>query len=158
MKEENVLNVLMYLFENHMKDSCTLDRDANSIVHALEKAGFASTVISEAIEWLETLLKEDIQLICSPQTTSTRVFTSEEKECIGLECLGLILSLETQGILTPETREIVINQTIALDSELIDASLLKWVVLMVLFNQPNCEKALACMEFLVLDNAGGEVH
>ena len=158
MKEESVLNVLMYLFQNHMKESCELDGDANFIITALEEAGFKSTVINEAIHWLETLITDDTKLLRSPQTTSTRVFTSEEKEFIDLESLGFILSLEQQGILTPETREIVINQTIALESELIDISLLKWVTLMVLFNQPNCENALACLEFLVLDNTLGGVH
>ena len=158
MKEESVLNVLMYLFQNHMKESLELDGDVNLIVHALEEAGFAATVINEAMHWLETLVKDDIKLLHAPQSTSTRVFTDEEKEFIDPESLGFILSLEQQGILTPETREIVISQTLALESELIDVSLLKWVTLMVLFNQPNCENALACMEFLVLDNTLGGVH
>lgn len=158
MKEESVLNVLMYLFQNHMKDSCELDGDANYIIHALEEAGFASSLINEAITWLETLVKDDTKLIASPSNTSTRVFTPEEKEFIDPECLDFILSLEQQGILTPETREIVINQALALESELVDISLIKWVTLMVLFNQPNCENALACMEFLVLDNTLGGVH
>jgi len=158
MKEESVLNVLMYLFQNHMKESCELDRDAGSIIHALEEAGFPSPVINEAIHWLETLIKDDTQLIHAPRETSTRVFTPEEKEFIDPECLNFILSLETQGILTPETREIVINQAMTLGSELVDITLVKWVTLMVLFNQPHCENALACMEFLVLDNTLGGVH
>ena len=158
MKEESVLNVLMYLFQNHMKDSCELDEDAGHIVHALEEAGFASTVINEAIHWLETLVTEDAKLLRAPQAISTRVFTPEEKDYIDTECLNFILSLEQQGILTPETREIVINQALALESELVDLSLVKWVTLMVLFNQPHSEKALACMEFLVLENTLGEVH
>lgn len=158
MKEENVLNVLMYLFQNHLKGSCDLDRDANAIVHALEEAGFASTVINDVIHWLETLIKDNSQLMHAPQSTSTRVFTSEEKKYISVECLDFMLALEQQGILTSETREIVINQALALKTEQIDISLLKWITLMVLFNQPNCEKALACMEFLVLENTFGEVH
>jgi len=158
MKEESVLNVLMYLFQNHMKDSCELNQDANQIIDALEAAGFESSLINEAILWLETLVKENAKLICAPQDRSNRVFTAEEREFIDQESLGFILSLEQQGILTAETREIVINQLLALETELIDIGLLKWVTLMVLFNQPDNEKALACMEFLVLDNALGGMH
>lgn len=158
MKEESVLNVLMYLFQNHMKETCELDADANYIASALEEAGFATSLIDEAIHWLETLVKDDLKLIQAPNTHSTRVFTTEEKESIDTDCLNFILSLEQQGILTPATREIVINQALALESELVDLSLVKWVTLMVLFNQPHSEKALACMEFLVLENTLGGVH
>lgn len=79
MKEENVLNVLMYLFQNHMKGSCDLDRDANTIIHALEEAGFASTVINEAIHWLETLIKDDTQLIRPPPTHFNACFYAGRK-------------------------------------------------------------------------------
>lgn len=158
MKEESVLNVLMYLFQNHMQENCELTQDPSHIIHALEEAGFNSSAINEAINWLEALVKKDAKLLEKPQSTSTRVFTAFEHDIIDEESLGFILSLELQGILTPETREVVINQILALETETVDVSLVKWVTLMVLFNQPGNKKELASMEFFVLDSAVSGVH
>ena len=47
----------------------------------------------------------------------------------------------------------------ALDTGDFDISQLKWVVLMVLFNQPGAEAAYAWMEDLVFDSLpGGYLH
>jgi len=158
MKEENVLNVLMYLFENHMKDSCSLHTEPDELFEQLEKAGFESSTIYQAMDWLEKLIKDNTQFIQIPQTLSTRVFTSYEKEFIDFKCERFLISLEQLEILTPETREIVINQILMLDPEGIDLPLIKWITLMVLFNRTDSENALACMEFLVLDDTHGGVH
>lgn len=159
MKEESVLNVLMYLFENHMKDSCKLTTSSDELFEQLEEAGFQSTAIDQAMDWLEKLIGNNRTLLHAPQATSTRVLTPYEKEFVDLECESFIRSLEQQKVLSPETREIVINQILALGSNAIDLSLIKWVTLMVLFNRSdNSDNALARMEFLVLDNTMGEVH
>lgn len=52
----------------------------------------------------------------------------------------------------------VIDRVMALESEEIDLEQLKWVVLMVLFNQPGREAAYAWMEDLVFDEMPGIVH
>ena len=158
MKEETVLNVLMYLFQNHMKNSCELDSDANQITNALEEAGFDARLVQEAICWLETLVKEETKLSKVPQSNSIRVLSKQEQRQLNAACMGFIISLEQQGILNPETREIVINQVLALDYDSIDIHLIKWVTLMVLYNQPDSDKALGMMEFLVLDPALGGLH
>lgn len=158
MKEETVLNVLMYLFQYHMSDSCALDSDSEELFERLEAAGFQSTLILQAFDWLETLIQDNVTLIHTPQNHSIRVFTPHEQERIDHKGQGLILTLEQQDILTPEAREIVISQIMALDTEKIDLGLIKWVTLMVLFNQPNQDNALACMEFLVLNNELGGIH
>ena len=158
MKEESVLNVLMYLFQNHMKDSCNLSSHHDELFEQLEDAGFPSNAIAEAMVWLEKLVEEDNKLLQAPQAKSIRVLSPYEKEYIDLACERLIMTLEQQNILTPETRETVINQALALSSEGIDLGLIKWVTLMVLFNRSDSDNALACMEFLVLDNAQGGIH
>ncbi len=160
MKEKCVLNVLIYLFHKYVKnEGCELDQDLNYIIKALEKTGGSPTAAQQVSSWPETPAKEDnTQLIRSPQLTSTRVFISEEKDAIDLECLDLIISLEQQGILTPETREIVMNQVLALESLLLNINSLKWIILVVLVNQQSPENALTCMELLTLDDTLGGVH
>ncbi len=46
----------------------------------------------------------------------------------------------------------------ALETGDVDLEQLKWVVLMVLFNQPGKEDVYAFMEDLVLDRASGRLH
>jgi Smg protein len=52
----------------------------------------------------------------------------------------------------------VIDRVMALDADDIDLEQLKWVVLMVLFNQPGREGAYAWMEDLVFEEAPVIVH
>ncbi len=45
-------------------------------------------------------------------------------------------------MLNLETREMVIERVLALDTAEFDSEDLKWVILMVLFNIPGCEKCV----------------
>ena len=155
MKEENVLNVLIYLFKNHMQENCELDMVQAKLLTKLEELGFRRKVINQAFDWLDKLAAHTRPSIELPQKSSLRVFSEYECEILDIESRGLIMALEQQGILNPITRELVMNQALELELMHIDASLLKWVILMVLFNQPNEELALACIEFLVLDDTIG---
>lgn len=159
MKENSVLQVLMYLFQNHMRDDCDIGEVDNSLVGQLESAGFMPPVIDRAINWLANLTDNgDITYIAAPSHSSLRVYSSYEYELLGEDGIDYIISLEHQNILTPETREMVITQAIHLEAEGIDTSLIKWVTLMVLFNQPNQEEALSHMELLVLESAPGGIQ
>ena len=158
MKEESVLNVLMYLFKNHMQDNCELDTVQTKLLQQLEDLGFRRQAIHQAFDWLDNLTQEDFQAIQHPKKSSIRVFTEYECELLNMECRQFLISLEQQGVLNPHTRELVINQALELEPEDIDISLIKWVALMVLFNQPDEKHALACMEFLVLDETIGGLH
>ena len=57
-----------------------------------------------------------------------------------------------------EQRELVIDRAMALDQDEIDLDDLKWVVLMVLFNQPGSEAAFAWMESQIFANDPEPVH
>jgi len=159
MKEESVINVLIYLFHHHIIESCEMDGDFQRVINALKKSGFKSQAIREAICWLEVLIKEKSGLMKPPSSFSTRVLSSLELERMNKDCFGFLLKLEHKGILSPENREVIINQVLSVRSNnVVEMSLVKWVTLMVLFNQPNHHAALACLELLVLDNTSGEAH
>lgn len=158
MKEEGVLNVLMYLFRNHMKQSCNVVQNPTQLIDELEQAGFPSYAIDGAMDWLETLVKEEFRPFNAPKASSTRVYTEEEIDFLGISCINFLIGLEQQKILNSEAREVILNQIAALDPELVDIDIVKWVTLMVLFNEPNNEHAMACMELLILENTLGEVH
>ena len=73
-------------------------------------------------------------------------------------CRGLLLFLDQMGVLTPSSREHVIYQAMALENEDFDIEQMKWVVLMVLFNQPGEEAAYAWMEDMVFENSHANLH
>jgi Smg protein len=79
-------------------------------------------------------------------------------EYLDLESRGFLMFLEQMGILTPNNRELVIDRVLALDADDMDLEQLKWIVLMVLFNDPGQEAAYAWMEDLVFDNVAGTLH
>jgi len=78
-------------------------------------------------------------------------------ERIPAACRGYLLQLETDGILSPLQREIVIDRLVALESDKygdeVDIDRLKWLVLMVLSSQPGQEQACARMEDLVFEDS-----
>ena len=156
-EKESVLGVLMYLFHNHMEKDNEINLNDMELIDELKSAGFHAHNIGKAFRWLHHLIEYSEQET-PPSANSYRVFSEEECLLLSFESRSFILSLESQGILTPLTREIVIDQALELVNEGIDLNLLKWVTLMVLFNLPGCETALSHMEFLVLSNTFDNVH
>ena len=153
--KESVLDVLMYLFEQYFDDDSEVESDQESLRHELVEAGFPEAEITKAFAWLEGLSSDDaattaVQVNATP---ASRVYTDEESERLDLECRGFLLFLEHARVLDSTTRELVIDRAMALDAEDMDLEQLKWVVLMVLFNQPGKEAVFSWMEDFVLDRA-----
>ncbi len=69
-----------------------------------------------------------------------------------------LLFLEQIKVLTSETREMVIEQVMALETDELSLDDLKWVVLMVLFNVPGQESAYTQMEELLYTSDVGLTH
>ena len=51
------------------------------------------------------------------------------------QCRGFLLTLEHSGILTPQTRELVIERSLAASGDSLTLEQLKLIVLMVMWNQ-----------------------
>ena len=158
--KESVLDVLMYLFEHYFDDDAEVESDRESLKHELVQAGFPEVEITKAFEWLEGLTMDDEMLEAREirSVSAMRVYTPEEKERLNPECQGFLMFLEQVNVLDSTMRELVIDRVMALDAEDIDLEQLKWVVLMVLFNQPGKEAVFAWMEDLVFDRASGRLH
>jgi len=156
--KENVFDVLMYLFENYYMDddgSVTPDRDI--VQQELSQAGFPALQIDRAFQWMEGLSGED-NPPGKQAERSIRLFASHEMDRLDTSCRGFILFLEQMGVLTPSSRELAIDRAMALESEDFDLDQLKWVILMVLFNQPGQEAAYTWVEDLVFDDIVNCLH
>jgi Smg protein len=156
--KEDMFQVLMYLFENHMQGNCRLHLTEDILMVELEKVGFNSAAIDRALDWLEGLLIVQENTTTFATTCSLRVFTPYESYKLNADILGFLLFLQQIGVLNTITRELVIDRLMAIDEQEISLAQVKWVTLLVLYNQPNEEAALACMENLVLENTADGLH
>ena len=157
--KENVLDVLMYLFETYVETEEDPEPDQNELRMELSRAGFGDSEIERALEWLDGLTDQQECLNYGNQTAhATRIFNDFEHKRLDTFCRGYITYLEQAGILSPPQREILVDRLLALESEDIDVEQIKWVVLMVLFSQPGQELAYARMEDLVFEEGTGSIH
>ena len=70
----------------------------------------------------------------------------------------LIASAKQYTLSVYRQRELVLDRAMALDQDELDLDDLKWVVLMVLFNQPGSEAAYAWMETQMFLDEPEPVH
>src|SRR3569833_2201954 len=126
--KENMLDILMYLLENYICGDIDDGADEASLRVELQRAGFPNQEINKAFSWLD----------------------------------GLASMRDTAATLTavphPASREMVIDRVMALDTEETDLADLKWVILLILFNQPGKEAAFAWMEDLLFEGNAGWLH
>src|SRR3990167_8351898 len=150
-----MFEVLMYLFENYMDGSVTLNADPDTIFNELEQAGFSRNEIGRALDWLDGLNRVQETVQAGPRFTShaIRHYALEETERLGVEGIGFLLYLEQLSVLDPMTREIVIDRLMALDYREVDLGRIKWVVLIALFNQPDKKSAISLLQDMILSDA-----
>jgi Smg protein len=154
---DNVLDILIYLFENFLESDTAPQPSRDVLREELEHAGFAESGIERALEWLEGLAGEDHEVPTIRQR-SFRAFSSYEMSRLSAEVRGYLIQLEQVGILPAQQRELVIDRLMALEAEEIEIEQVKWVVLMVLFSQPGQELAYQRMEDLVFEGPSDALH
>ncbi len=156
--KETILDVLLYLFENYFYDDPDAVRDRDSLQNGLIQAGFSPAEISKAFDWLDALSNQRPTLAEPRANGPVRVFVEAEIDRLDRECRGFLMFLEQHGVLDAHQRELVMDRAVALDQEEVDLDDLKWVVLMVLFNQPGAEAAFAWMENQIFGDDPEAIH
>jgi len=157
--KENVLDILIYLFENHL-DSEGPEPDQDTLHDELTEAGFEPQQIHKAFSWLEGLsdLEGFNPSLPSRPDQTMRLFSSHELSRLDLSCQGFLISMEQFGILDAMSRELVLDRIMALDSDEIDLDQVKWIVMLVLYNRPGQEAEFAWMENIVFQENEGTLH
>lgn len=128
-------DILVYLFENCQQAELAYDRER--VAKKLSAAGFEDSDISEALHWLAGVMHapHGVRDPLPDAHSSFRAFAPRELAKLDAECRGFLLTLEHSGILNPQTRELVIERSLAASGETLTLEQLKLVVLMVLWNQ-----------------------
>ncbi len=158
---ENLIDVLIYIYENYMDSEESVPVDQILLEEELLQAGFQQGEVRKAFNWLDELAWRQGSLVeygAVRPGRSMRIFNPKEQQKMDLEIQGLLLSLEQSGILDPMSRELVIERCMAIETEELTPEDVKWVVLLVLLNQPGQENAFALMEELVYNGEPPHLH
>ncbi len=154
--KQSVVDVLMFLFERYLDDdelneTSRVTDKRDSIQIRLEEMGFHNQEINQAFDWLEDLADlQEKQQFLPVKETSIRIYSEEEKKLLNIESIGFLHFLEQSNILTPVTRELILDRVAALGHPL-DAEQMKWIIMIVLHAHPGEENALALMENFIFD-------
>lgn len=156
---QTVLDVLHYLFEQYLGEGSEPALDQRRLQAELHDAGFSEPDVERAFDWLQGLSGEQAEaLTTAPSAGAMRVFCDIEMERLGADVRGFVHFLGQAGVLNAQCRETVIDRLMALDSDEIDLDQARWVVLMVLFNQPGQEDTAALLEDLLIDDSVRCLH
>ena len=161
--KESILDVLLYLFEHYFANDATVPGDDltsldGPLMGELTEAGFSGAEIRKAFDWLDGLAQQRLAGGEARVDGPVRVYHGPELDRLDVDCRGFLLFLEQQGVLDAGQRELVLDRAMALDQDEIDLDDLKWVVLMVLFNQPGAEAAYAWLETQMFGEEPEPVH
>jgi Smg protein len=128
-------DILVYLFENCQQAELAYDRER--VAKKLSAAGFEDSDISETLHWLAGVLRapQTIDTVLPDSRTSFRAYAPRELAKLDAGCRGFLITLEHSGILTPQTRELVVERSLAASGATLTLEQLKLIVLMVLWNQ-----------------------
>ena len=152
-----MFDVLVYLYENYGAPHACPDPD--SLSRKLTAAGFDDEEITEALAWLQGLEQVTEQSVAvGPESEgSFRIYAKLETERLGAESVGFLSFLEHAGSLTPSQREIVIERALAVEDTPIPLTMIKVIVLMVLWSQ-QADIDVLLLEELLHDGSERDLH
>jgi Smg protein len=125
--------ILVYLFENCERSD--LLHDSGQVARKLSAAGFEESDISEALDWMEGLTPRIKPNLLPDLRQSFRAYSQIEVEKIGTAGRGLLIGLESAGILSPAARELAIDRALAAADNSLSVEQMKLIVLMVLWSE-----------------------
>ena len=156
---EDVVDVLIYLYENYMDGETPPPTDPNELKDELTQAGFSGGEVDKALLWLDELAERIGDTDQAPHAPhAIRIYTDDERGRLDTASRGLLLFLEQNGILDPVSRELVIERALALETDSLTVEELKWIVLLVLMNRPGREDAFTQMEDMVYNATPDLLH
>lgn len=143
-----MFDILYYVFENCQQ--AELAQDRGRITRKLLDAGFDDSDISQAMTWLAGMLnaarRQGAPL--PDANPALRAYAPRELARLDAPCRGFLLTLEQARVLTPVTRELVLERALAAAGGPLTLAQLKLVVLIVLWNQRTPASRLIAEDLL----------
>lgn len=151
---DSLFGLLLYVFENYPQLDHTNDSKREAITEEMINYGFNKKDVDQIMEWFKTL-NQQRQLLTNSNlkhdTSSHRVFSPRECDCMTPEARSRLLQLQQQGYIDTVTRELVLDRMIALDEPSLDAPEIDWLVLVVMYqdsDQPHQRRLIEDMVML----------
>jgi Smg protein len=153
-----ILQVLMHFFEK-IGDNDIIPFDEQFFIAELQELGMPVDEIEKLVSWINKYSKSKKQITeyAVQAHTGTRVYSSLECQRINKKCRSLLLTLEQEGILTPTSRELVLDQLMQLSPGEITKARISWTILGILSNLSD-KVAVASMERFLLYEAPEQLH
>ncbi len=155
----NVIEVLMFLFDNYLSVSEDTLLDEKSLTCELEEAGFDAQEISLAFDWLGELA--EIERLAATMVripgNAIRVYALEEQTKLDMACRGYLQSLEAMGLVDATVREIIIDRAMAIEADNLSLQQFKRIIGLVMLNKAPQEEMLPWIEELMNDEKADSV-
>lgn len=140
--KQDLLDVLRYLFDNYTDE-------ADESVYIIREVTDEEEILALEAEFNFDDAQEfdSRSMVDAPEgelgffinhdypQQGLRVYDDMERHTLGLEGIGLLVTLEQLNILNPESREQIIDQAMELDCNTVELEQLKWLILMTLFEK-----------------------
>jgi Smg protein len=148
-----MFDILVFVFENCRQ--ADVSHDPERVARKLSAAGFDDMEIGAALAWLAGVVRAPQRSLAPlPESgTAFRAFAPKELAKLDADCRGFLLFLERSGILSPASREHVIERALAAAGDTLSLDQIKLIVLMVLWSQQAPASQLVAEE---LRSARGE--
>ena len=140
-----MIDVLVYLFENYY--DFTKHPKPEALARKLSAVGFEDDEISVALDWLAGLKSARVAEFASDRR-ALRIYTEDEQEKLGVDCLNFIVFLELADVITPALRELAVERGMSLDDDPVPLAKFKIIVLMVLWSREQDLEPLIVEELL----------
>lgn len=154
----NLLQALMYFLERIESQQSTLPED-EQITFGLKELGFPIETPPDTASRgrIRSDTEDDIPEYPLQPHAGTRIFDAMESTRLTKNAQNFILILERAQILTPETREQIIDHSLYLEVHPVYPAHVKWVTFMVLSRQSDKIPA-AYMERLLAYEENEQLH
>ena len=141
-------DILVYLFENCQQHEVSDEKER--VAKKLSAAGFEESDISEALTWLAGVARGPHRSFAPLPASGAafRAYAPKELAKLDAECRGLLIYFEQCGILSPQTRETVIDRALAATGDGLTVEQLKLIILMVLWKKQTPSSRLVAEDLL----------
>lgn len=145
-------DILVYLFENYIHAEAA--PEPKLLARKLSAVGFERQQIEHALAWLAAVhhLIENHQPVAPSRPDAVRIYSELEQQRLTPRCRGFLTFLETARLLTPISRELIIDCALSLPDDELTLQKFKVIVLMVLWKLDQGVDALLVEELLTLDD------
>jgi Smg protein len=143
-----MFDILVFVFENCRQ--ADVSHDPERVARRLSAAGFDDLEISAALSWLAGVVHAPQRSVAPLPESSTafRAYAPKELARLDADCRGFLLFLERSGILSPASREQVIERALATSGDTLSLDQIKLIVVMVLWGQRAPASQLVAEELL----------